>query len=116
MVNWRFGPRIAPSGYRVIVDRISQDIPFYRSYLKNAVLGGTNRHQQSLLVERLESPCCDFQAICAGASGYLLKKTPPARLLESLREAAAGGALRSGTVCARIVLRGFGPPTSSLVQ
>src|SRR3984885_8212795 len=30
-----------PSGYRVIVDRISQDIPFYRAYLKNAVLGGT---------------------------------------------------------------------------
>ena len=29
-----------PSGYRVIIDRISQDIPFYRSYLKNAVLGG----------------------------------------------------------------------------
>ena len=30
-----------PSGYRVIVDRISQDIEFYRAYLKNAVLGGT---------------------------------------------------------------------------
>ena len=29
-----------PSEYRVIVDRISQDIPFYRSFLKNAVLGG----------------------------------------------------------------------------
>jgi hypothetical protein len=29
-----------PSGYRVIIDRISQDVPFYRSYLKNAVLGG----------------------------------------------------------------------------
>jgi len=29
------------SGYRVIVDRISQDIEFYRSYLKNAVLNGT---------------------------------------------------------------------------
>ncbi len=28
------------SGYRVIVDRISQDIPFYRAFLKNAVLGG----------------------------------------------------------------------------
>ena len=27
-----------------------------------------------------------FNAICAGASGYLLKNTPPARLLESLRE------------------------------
>jgi glutathione synthase/RimK-type ligase-like ATP-grasp enzyme len=29
-----------PSGYRVIIDRISHDIPFYRAYLKNAVLGG----------------------------------------------------------------------------
>ena len=31
----------APSGYRVIVDRISHDIPFYRAFLKNAVLSGT---------------------------------------------------------------------------
>ncbi|MFL6462811.1 MAG: RimK family alpha-L-glutamate ligase [Bryobacteraceae bacterium] len=30
-----------PSGYRVIIDRISQDIEFYRAYLKNAVLTGT---------------------------------------------------------------------------
>jgi hypothetical protein len=30
-----------PSGYAVIVDRISHDLPFYRSYLKNAVLTGT---------------------------------------------------------------------------
>ena len=30
-----------PSGYRVIIDRISQDIEFYRSYLKNAALNGT---------------------------------------------------------------------------
>src|SRR4026207_948415 len=33
-----------------------------------------------------------FNAICAGASGYLLKNTPPARLLESLKEVTAGGA------------------------
>lgn len=30
-----------PSGYRVIIDRISQDISFYRAYLKNAALTGT---------------------------------------------------------------------------
>jgi hypothetical protein len=30
-----------PSAYDVIVDRISHDIPFYRAWLKNAVLGGT---------------------------------------------------------------------------
>src|SRR5690349_6575453 len=29
-----------PNPYRVIVDRISHEIPYYRSYLKNAVLQG----------------------------------------------------------------------------
>ena len=29
-----------PSGYDVIIDRISQDVPFYRAYLKNAALAG----------------------------------------------------------------------------
>lgn len=30
-----------PSGYAVIVDRISHDVPFYRAWLKNATLNGT---------------------------------------------------------------------------
>ena len=30
-----------PAGYAVIIDRISQDVPFYRAYLKNAALTGT---------------------------------------------------------------------------
>jgi glutathione synthase/RimK-type ligase-like ATP-grasp enzyme len=30
-----------PTKYDLIIDRISQDVPYYRSYLKNAVLGGT---------------------------------------------------------------------------
>jgi hypothetical protein len=30
-----------PSGYRVIIDRISHDIDFYRAYLKNSILTGT---------------------------------------------------------------------------
>lgn len=30
-----------PSDYAVIIDRISQDVPFYRAYLKNAALCGT---------------------------------------------------------------------------
>jgi hypothetical protein len=29
------------SGYDVIIDRISQDVPFYRAFLKNAALNGT---------------------------------------------------------------------------
>jgi hypothetical protein len=30
-----------PTGYAVIIDRISQDIPFYRTWLKNEALTGT---------------------------------------------------------------------------
>ena len=30
-----------PSGYDVIIDRISQDVPFYRAFLKNAAISGT---------------------------------------------------------------------------
>jgi DNA-binding NarL/FixJ family response regulator len=53
-----------------------------------------------------------FEALCAGASGYLLKKTPPARLLESLREAASGGAPMSPEVAHKVIrlFREFHPP------
>lgn len=56
-----------------------------------------------------------FNAICAGASGYLLKNTAPARLLESLREVAAGGAPMSPEVARRVVrlFRTFRPPASA---
>jgi DNA-binding NarL/FixJ family response regulator len=53
-----------------------------------------------------------FNAICAGASGYLLKNTPPGRLLESLQEVAAGGAPMSPEVARRVLalFRQFRPP------
>jgi len=46
-----------------------------------------------------------FQALCAGACGYLLKKTPPARLLECLGEALHGAPMSPEV--ARRVLRLF---------
>jgi DNA-binding NarL/FixJ family response regulator len=53
-----------------------------------------------------------FDAMCAGASGYLLKKTPPARLLDSLREVASGGAPMSPEVAKRVIalFREIRPP------
>jgi DNA-binding NarL/FixJ family response regulator len=53
-----------------------------------------------------------FDAICAGACGYLLKKTPPARLLEALKEAVQGGAPMSPEVAARVIslFREIRPP------
>jgi DNA-binding NarL/FixJ family response regulator len=44
-----------------------------------------------------------FEAICGGACGYLLKDTPPARLLESIREAKDGGAPMSPEVARKVV-------------
>jgi DNA-binding NarL/FixJ family response regulator len=44
-----------------------------------------------------------FNALCAGASGYLLKKTSPVRLLESLREAMAGGAPMTPEVAHQVI-------------
>jgi DNA-binding NarL/FixJ family response regulator len=44
-----------------------------------------------------------FDALFAGACGYLLKKTPPARLLECLKEAAGGGSPMSPEVARRVV-------------
>src|SRR6516225_4678470 len=44
-----------------------------------------------------------FKALCAGASGYLLKKTPPSRLLECLNEAIAGGAPMSPEVARKVL-------------
>lgn len=53
-----------------------------------------------------------FNALCAGASGYLLKNTPPARLLESLTEVASGGAPMSPEIARRVIrlFRKFRPP------
>src|SRR5262245_55437342 len=44
-----------------------------------------------------------FHAICAGACGYLLKKTPPARLLEAIIEAVEGGSPMSPAVARRVL-------------
>ena len=44
-----------------------------------------------------------FQAICAGACGYLLKRTRPARLLEAIVEAFEGGSPMSPAVARRVL-------------
>ena len=44
-----------------------------------------------------------FDALCAGASGYLLKRTPPAKLLDNIREAMSGGSPVSPEVASRMI-------------
>jgi DNA-binding NarL/FixJ family response regulator len=56
-----------------------------------------------------------FDALCAGACGYLLKRTAPTRLLESLKEAVTGGAPMSPEVASRVItlFREIRPPERS---
>ena len=56
-----------------------------------------------------------FEALCAGASGYLLKTTPPARLLECLQDVNSGGAPMSPEVASRVIrlFRDIRPPDLS---
>lgn len=44
-----------------------------------------------------------FDAIKAGATGYLLKKTPPARILEAIQEVYEGGAPMSPGIARRVM-------------
>lgn len=53
-----------------------------------------------------------FEAICAGACGYLLKDTPPARLLDAIREAREGGSPMTPEIARKVVtmFRRIAPP------
>jgi DNA-binding NarL/FixJ family response regulator len=44
-----------------------------------------------------------FESICNGACGYLLKKTPPAKLLDAIREAHEGGAPMSPEIARKVI-------------
>ena len=44
-----------------------------------------------------------FESICNGACGYLLKKTPPAKLLDCIREAHEGGAPMSPEIARKVI-------------
>jgi DNA-binding NarL/FixJ family response regulator len=53
-----------------------------------------------------------FESICNGACGYLLKETPPAKLLDAIREAHQGGAPMSPEIARKVVklFQQTGPP------
>lgn len=56
-----------------------------------------------------------FAALCNGASGYLLKNTSPARLLDALEDAANGGSPMSPAIASRVIrlFREFKPTANA---
>jgi DNA-binding NarL/FixJ family response regulator len=65
-----------------------------------------------LMLTALDDEDRVFEALCNGATGYLLKRTPPARLLEAIREARDGGAPMSPEIARKVVelFRRTSPP------
>lgn len=63
-----------------------------------------------------------FEALCRGAAGYLVKNTPPARLIEAITEAHAGGSPMTSHIARRVVdvfrkdFKGKGDPDISLTD
>lgn len=80
-----------------------EGIPLLRTRYPNAAI---------LILTIYEDDDRIFRALCAGAAGYLLKKTPPARLLECLQEVVDGGAPMSLEVARKVItlFRQFHPP------
>ncbi|HMI78860.1 MAG TPA: response regulator transcription factor [Ferruginibacter sp.] len=56
-----------------------------------------------------------FEALSAGASGYILKKTSPAKLLEGIKELIEGGAPMSSQIARKVVAAFQNKPTTTSV-
>lgn len=56
-----------------------------------------------------------FEAVRAGAMGYLLKKTPPEEIIDAIRELYGGGAPMSASI-ARKVIQAFQKPTENSLE
>jgi DNA-binding NarL/FixJ family response regulator len=67
-------------------------------------------HSQILMLTVYEDTERIFNALAAGASGYLLKRAAPQKLLEAIREVHAGGSPMSGPIARKVVQSFRQPP------
>ena len=58
---------------------------------------------QIVMLTIYEDPEQIFRALAAGATGYLLKRLPPAKLLEAIRDVQAGGSPMSHSIAHKVV-------------
>ncbi len=70
---------------------------------------------QVVMLTVFEEPQQIFESICNGACGYMLKNTPPAKLLDAISDAHHGGAPMSPSVARQVLalFRQGAPPQHS---
>lgn len=67
------------------------------------IIRGTSPSTQVLMFTVFDDNDNIFQAICNGANGYLLKKTPPSKIIEAIKEVHEGGAPITPAVARKIL-------------
>lgn len=70
---------------------------------------------QFLVFTIFEEPDIIFQALSAGATGYIIKSTPPVKILEAITDIAAGGSPMSGNI-ARTIISRFQPGQNRFLE
>ena len=75
---------------------------------RDGIQAVTSLHREFPAVEVLMLTVFDdddrvFRALCAGASGYLLKQTPPDQIVEAIQEVYAGGAPMSPSIARKVI-------------
>jgi len=68
---------------------------------------------QFIMLTVFEDPDAIFQSLSAGACGYLLKHTPPVKLLEAIVDVHRGGSPMSGEIARKVVQSFQHPPSAS---
>ena len=91
-------PKITPSV--VLVDI---NLPKMSGIDLVAALKASDTAMHFLVLTVYEDSAKIFQALAAGASGYLLKRVPPAKLLEAVREVHEGGSPMSSSIARQVV-------------
>ena len=98
-------------------DRIEEEVAEYKPQVilmdidmpgTNGIKGlhrirAVNEEVRILMLTVFDDNSNVFEAIAGGANGYVLKKTPPARLLEYIVEASTGGAPMTSSVATQVL-------------
>lgn len=75
---------------------------------RDGIQAVTSLHREYPAVEVLMLTVFDdddrvFRALCAGASGYLLKQTPPEQIIDAIRSVYGGGAPMSPSIARKVI-------------